>query len=85
VNFFSHDVILSAKKLLYCELNTQGQVISHVKDDENIFDVCKLLESATKEKKNISRFVIFSPFETPIIGDAVSATLASKANVMSRK
>ena len=85
MNFFARDAILSAKELLYYELNTQGRVISHVKDDKSIIAMVKLLVSAVKEKKNMPRFVIFSICETPVIGDAVSATLASKVNGISRK
>ncbi|KAK2710267.1 hypothetical protein QYM36_013794 [Artemia franciscana] len=85
VNFFAGDAILSAKELLYYELNTQGRVICHVKDDKSIIAMVKLLVSAVKEKKNMPRFVIFSICETPVIGDAVSATLASEANEISRK
>jgi len=66
--------------LVFSELVTQGQDVNHVKDDENIIDRCKLLVSAAKEKTNILHFVIFSPYETLVISNFVSTTLATKVN-----
>ena len=43
---------------------------------------CEL--AAAKGKKNMLSFVIFSSSETPVICDAVSATLASKVNKISQ-
>ena len=80
MSFFPHNAILLAKKLLYSELNTQGQVISHVKDDKNFIDMCKLLLSGAKEKKNIPHVVICNHCETLVVSNAVSATLATKVN-----
>ena len=83
VNFFAHDAVFTAKKLLYFKLNMQGQVISDAKYNKNIVDMCKLLVSAATEKKNIPCFGIFSPCETSVISGTVSATLASKVNKVS--
>ena len=85
VSFFYHGTIISAKEFLYKELNIQSRCVKNAKDEDNVFDICKQLNQAAKDNLPVPTFVIFSPSETPTIGEAVSATLVSKVNELSRK
>jgi len=59
INFFKHDAVLQAKKILHSELDIQ--TLSYAKNDDNITDMCKSLVTAVKQNILILKFVIFSP------------------------
>jgi hypothetical protein len=84
-SFFSHETILKAKEVLHQLLEIGTRLIRCQKDDENVLDICKWLSTASKEKRKIPKFVIYSPCEIPTIGDAIVATLTCRMNELSRK
>ena len=84
-SFFSHETILKAKEVLHQVLEIGTRLIRCQKDDENVLDICKWLSTASKEKRKIPKFVIYSPCEIPTIGDAIVATLTCRMNELSRK
>jgi len=61
-----------------------GRIVNNKKSEDTLLDMCKRLSFASKEKRQIPRFLIFSPCEVPTIGNAVVATLTSKVNELAR-
>ena len=85
VAYFDRNTIIQSKKVLYAKPSVQTQMVTHSKDEDNIFKICKTLVAAAKQNLKIPKFVILSPCEVPTIGEAVNATVVSKVNELSRK
>ena len=85
MSFFTNEAFLKAKEVLHSELAISSRLIKCQKDDDNTLNLYQWFATAAKKKQFIPIFVIYSPSEIPVIGDAVAASLVSQVNKINRK
>jgi hypothetical protein len=83
--FFEKEAILEAKKILFELAAYKERCVKHVKEEDNVVDIGKMLQRCAKDRKSLAKYVIYDPPEVPATSELVGVYAISKINEMCKK